>query len=211
VQLIGMLDSPFVRRVAISLRLLGLPFQHRNLSVFRGFDDVRAINPVAKVPTLICDDGFVLVESGLILDHLETLAGRSLWPAAAAERRRALRIAGLALAACEKSGQIVYERWRPADRQLEPWLARLRTQAAGAYAALEEEFASQPLPAEEARLTHAAVASAVAWRFAQLLVPDVATPQAHPALAEFTARAELQPAFVATPPDENHVASYRCD
>jgi len=34
-QLIGMLDSPFVRRVAISLRLLDLPFEHRFLSVFR--------------------------------------------------------------------------------------------------------------------------------------------------------------------------------
>lgn len=36
-QLIGMLDSPFVRRVAIALRLLDLPYEHRPLSVFRNF------------------------------------------------------------------------------------------------------------------------------------------------------------------------------
>jgi glutathione S-transferase len=92
-QLIGMLDSPYVRRVAISLRLLDLPFEHRNISVFRGFEEIRALNPVVKVPTLVCDDGLVLTESGLILEHLEDLAGRSLWPAGADEKRRALLLA----------------------------------------------------------------------------------------------------------------------
>jgi len=38
VQLIGMLDSPYVRRVAISLQLLGVRFEHRCLSVFRTFE-----------------------------------------------------------------------------------------------------------------------------------------------------------------------------
>jgi glutathione S-transferase len=46
VQLIGMLDSPYVRRAAITLRLLGLPFEHRPISVFRQYDEFAAINPV---------------------------------------------------------------------------------------------------------------------------------------------------------------------
>jgi glutathione S-transferase len=33
--LIGMFDSPFVRRVAVSMKLLGMPFEHRNWSVGR--------------------------------------------------------------------------------------------------------------------------------------------------------------------------------
>src|SRR6478609_7586413 len=94
-QLIGMLDSPYVRRVAITLRLLDLPFEHRNISVFRGFETIRTINPVVKVPTLVCADGLVLTESGLIIEHLQDLAGRSLWPADAEDRRRALHVAGL--------------------------------------------------------------------------------------------------------------------
>jgi len=44
-QLIGMLDSPYVRRVAISLELLGLPFEHRSISVFRQFGEFAAITP----------------------------------------------------------------------------------------------------------------------------------------------------------------------
>ena len=61
-KLIGMLDSPYVRRVAVSLQLLGLSFEHQSLSVFRGFDEFRRINPVVKAPTLLCDSGVVLMD-----------------------------------------------------------------------------------------------------------------------------------------------------
>ena len=67
-RLIGMLDSPYVRRVAISLKLLGLPFEHRSISVFRQFGEFAAINPVVKAPTLVCDDGEVLMDSTLMLE-----------------------------------------------------------------------------------------------------------------------------------------------
>ena len=118
-RLIGMLDSPYVRRVAIALRLLEIPFEHDPLSVFSTFDQFSRVNPVVKAPTLVCDDGIVLMDSGLIIDHLETRAGRSLWPADLASRTRALRVTGLALAACEKVMQIYYEHnLRPAAHGL---------------------------------------------------------------------------------------------
>src|SRR5213594_3859437 len=107
-----MLDSPYVRRVAISLQLLGLRFEHRSISVFSTFAQFQQINPVVKAPSFICDDGEVLMDSTLILEYAEALAGlrRSLLPGGAVERQHVLRIIGLALAACEKSVQIVYER-----------------------------------------------------------------------------------------------------
>ncbi|HEX7435248.1 MAG TPA: glutathione S-transferase, partial [Caldimonas sp.] len=111
-KLIGMLDSPYVRRVAISFQLLGLPFAHRSVSVFRAFEEFQRINPVVKAPTLVCDDGEVLMDSTLILDYAEALAAprKSLMPSGVSARQHALRRIGLALAACEKSVQIVYER-----------------------------------------------------------------------------------------------------
>jgi len=36
-KLVGMLDSPFVRRVAISFDWLGLRFEHQSLSVFQRY------------------------------------------------------------------------------------------------------------------------------------------------------------------------------
>ena len=132
-QLVGMLDSPYVRRAAISLRLLGVPFEHRPVSVFSTFEEFRGINPVVKAPTLVCDDGTVLMDSTLVIDYAEALSGRSLMPAALAERVRALRITGLALAACEKTVQIVYEHnLRPAEKLHQPWVDRVRGQLVAA-------------------------------------------------------------------------------
>ena len=105
-QLIGMLDSPYVRRVAISLQLLGLRFEHQSLSVFRTFPQFQKINPVVKAPTFVCDDGEVLMDSTLILEYAEALARpRTLMPAKPQELQHALRVIGLALAACEKAVQ----------------------------------------------------------------------------------------------------------
>jgi glutathione S-transferase len=204
-QLIGMLDSPFVRRTAIAARLLGIPFEHRNLSVFRHYDVVRAINPAVKVPTLVCDDGTVLMESGLILDYLETLAGRSLWPAAAAERRHALRVTGLSLAACEKVVQMVIEkRVRPPELLYEGWFTRIRQQLTGTLASLESALAAEPLALEPSKIGHAAIIAAITWRCVQIKMADEVT-AVYPTLADFSARAERLPVFQAAPADEEAV------
>lgn len=205
-QLIGMLDSPYVRRVAVSLRLLGLHFEHQNLSVFRTFDQFAAINPVVKAPTLVCDDGTVLLDSTLIIDHAESLVPpeRRLMPAAVAERTHALRVVGLSLAACEKAVQIIYEQeLRPAERRHAPWVQRVTGQLAAACRALDDELARCP-PSATA-IDQAGVSSAVAWHFLQQMLPDVVPAAAHPALAAWSAQAEALPAFRAAPHGEGLV------
>ncbi|WP_418131660.1 glutathione S-transferase [Variovorax sp. 375MFSha3.1] len=199
-QLVGMLDSPYVRRTAISLRLLGVPFEHRSISVFSTFEQFSAINPVVKAPTLVCDDGSVLMDSTLIIDYAQALSGRSLLPADPARRLRELRLAGLALAACEKTVQIVYERkLRPAEKLHQPWMDRVQGQLAAAYSALEREIAAEPLPASEETMTQAGVSTAVAWAFTQLLTPDAISPTGFPVLAAYSAQAERLPVFVGAP------------
>ena len=199
-QLIGMLDSPYVRRVAISLQLLELPFEHRSVSVFRDFDEFRRINPVVKAPTLVCDDGTVLMDSGLIVEYAESMAGRSLMPATPDAHRLALRRLGLALVACEKAVQIVYEGMvRPAEKRHEPWLERIRGQLAAAWSLLEEEAQQQPLLAADGSIDQAGLTTAVTWQFTQQSLPGLVDAARHPALRDFSARAERLPAFVAAP------------
>lgn len=202
-QLIGMLDSPYVRRAAISLRLTDIPFEHRSISVFRGFDEFRAINPVVKAPSLVCDDGEVLMDSTLIIDYAQSLpaARRSLMPSGNPERQHALRLVGLALAACEKSVQLVYERdLRPASKQHEPWVQRVRGQLHAAYAALEQALRERPLACTSETIDQAGVSCAVAWQFTQMLLPQVVDVGAHPMLEAHSARAEALPEFVSLPP-----------
>lgn len=200
-QLIGMLDSPYVRRVAVSLQLLGIAFEHRSLSVFRTFEQFRQINPVVKAPTLICDDGTVLMDSTLILDYAEALAAprKSLMPPDLNERCHALRIIGLALAVCEKSVQIVYEHsLRPAEKLHEPWLLRVQGQLRAACGALEEELRRRPLASGEA-ITQAGITTAVAWHFTQMTMPERIHATDYPALQSFSELAEQLPAFRAAP------------
>ena len=200
--LIGMLDSPYVRRVAVSLQLMGLPFEHESVSVFRQMERFRALNPVIKAPTLVCEDGLVLMDSGLILDHAESLqeAVRSLMPADAAERRQALRVIGLALAACEKSVQVLYEtQLRPLDKQHLPWVERVTEQMLTAYRLLEAELQKQPLAAGSATINQAGVCAAVVWHFTQSVQPGLVRPEDFPALRDFSAAAEALPEFRRAP------------
>ena len=220
-KLIGMLDSPYVRRVAISLQLLGLRFEHQSLSVFRGFDEFRRINPVVKAPTLVCDDGEVLMDSTLILDYAQTLARpRSLLPADPVALQHCLRVVGLALAACEKAVQIVYERkLRPPEKLHEPWLGRVTSQLLAAFDAIEEELGRRPLALgrtgidqagidragidqadiDRAGIDQAGITTAVAWQFARQMVPDALPAGRYPRLAALSADAEALPEFRAAP------------
>jgi len=200
-KLIGMLDSPYVRRVAITLQRLGLPFTHEPLSVFRTFEAFSHINPVVKAPTLVCDDGTVLMDSNLIVAYAEALARpRTLWPADPATLARELRRVGLALAVMEKAVQRIYEDGlRPSEKRHEPWVARVMSQLQAALGALEVELAQQPLAAGADTIGQAGISAAVAWDFTQRMLPQAAVAATYPRLAAFSAVAEALPAFRAAP------------
>jgi glutathione S-transferase len=196
-----MLDSPYVRRVAVSLQLLGLPFEHQPISVFRTFDEFQRINPVVKAPSFVCDDGEVLMDSTLIIEYAEALAGgRSLMPSGLADRQHTLREIGLALAACEKSVAIVYERnLRPPEKLHEPWTVRLAGQLMAAYQLLEQGLSTRPLAITSAAINQAGISIAVAWQFTQQMIPDVVPATQFPAIRALSASAENLPEFRAAP------------
>ena len=201
-RLIGMLDSPFVRRVAIALDLLDVKFTHEAVSVFRHFDHFRSLNPVVKAPTLICDDGTVLMDSSLILQFVEaTLSnGRSLWVGEQIQLQHEFRAVSLALVACEKSAQAGYEtNLRPKDKQHEPWLQRVRGQLRDAFAALEREIEQRPA-LFNGKPNHASLFAAIAWQFSSSLLGELLPAASHPQLARVSQRLEQHPSFVKFPP-----------
>ena len=200
--LIGMFDSPFVRRVAISLKLRDLPFEHRNWSVGKDFERIRAYNPLGRVPTLVLDDGEVLIESGAILDYLDERAEstRRLVPAAGVARRTVLRLMAIATGAAEKGVVQVYERaFRPYEKRHEPWVERQRAQAHGALAELERHCALQPddwMVGE--RMSQADITTTCAVTFLDSAMSLVAAPEQYPALRALVTRCETLPEFAAT-------------
>lgn len=196
-QLIGMFDSPYVRRVAVSLRLSDLVFEHRNWSVGKDFDRIREYNPVGRVPTLVLDDGEVLMESSAILDWIDETVGetRALLPARGADRRRALWLMAIATGAADKGVAQLYESaFRPAEKRHEPWVARCRAQM---EAGLKELDRTSAATATEwllgAALSQADVTVTAASTF--LIEALQLDPSHYPALNERRERAEALPAF----------------
>ncbi len=200
-RLIGMLVSPYVRRVAICLEYLGVTFDHEALSVFTTFDKFHSINPVVKAPTLLCDDGELIMDSSLILQYVERLIskGRSLWPQDPANFQHDMRAVSLALAACDKSVQIVYERnLRPKSAQYEPWLNRAEGQLLAAYAGLEQEIVKRP--EAFSAFSNASITAASAWTFTQSELSAIVSTEKHPELSAMSKRFEATGLFLKYPP-----------
>jgi glutathione S-transferase len=182
--------------VAISLDLLGVKFEHDPLSVFSTFEAFSRINPVVKAPSLVLDDDSVLMDSTLIIDYFETLSTpeTKLLPQQPKALAAALRTLGLALAACEKTVQIVYEHnLRPAEKLHQPWVERVTRQLLAACAELDKQLAAQP--SQGVRPDQAAITSAVAWSFMQLMLPDVVKADDFPTLKAHAAHLEQSDLF----------------
>ena len=199
-KLIGMLDSPYVRRVAISMDVLGIEFEHCPISVFNDFDHFQQINPVVKAPTLICDDGEVLMDSSIILHYLQAthLENGTLWRSD--QLLHECRVVCLALAACDKCVQILYERnLRPQENQYEPWMTRVNSQVTAAIAALDEEVKKHP-QIFSGVLSQATISAVVAWTFIQSMLSQEVQTSCYSNLSELTERVEVMPSFLKYPP-----------
>ena len=197
--LIGLYDSPFVRRVAVAMRLYGMAYEHRPWSVFRDPDKIAPYNPLKRVPTLVADDGAVLIESAAILDWLDEQAGpeRALIAASGPERRHALKVCALASGLADKAVSLVYER-AVHDRSTPVWIERCRNQIAGALDALEADRASRDGPWWfGGKINHADIAVGCVLRFVSEAHPDVFDAARWPALAAHSEACEALPDFQA--------------
>lgn len=202
--LLGLYDSPYVRRVAIAMKHYGIPFTHESLSVFRHIDAMRPKNPLLRVPQLTTPDGTRLHESAFILDYLDELArvaGReALAPAAGALRWQVWQATGLAQAAADKAVAIAYELRRPKSLRWQEWLDRMRDQLKTAFGLLEDQLADEWLVGTS--MSHADVMAAVAVGFVRFVIPDEWQEGSLPRLEALSARLELTPDFMAVPIDE---------
>ncbi len=199
--LVGQYDSPFVRRVAIALHMLDLPFERDTRSVFADAAEMRKINPLGRIPSLILDTGEVLIDSWVILDHIDEIVGpaRALLPERGADRRRGLRIAALSAGGVDKAGAAVYERvLRPPERLHAPWIERVSAQARSALVALEAETGAGWYLGQGPSTPDIMAACMVFYM--RMRAPELFDEAHFPRLASLAARAEALPAFMSTRP-----------
>lgn len=194
--LIGQYDSPFVRRVALALRFYGIPFEHTPWSTFGDAEKIALYNPLIRVPTLVLDDGEVLIESTAILDYLDELAGpsRALIPDCGHVRREVLHICALATGLGDKAVSLLYERVLRTE-QSQRWVERCRSQVAGVLDALEEDRARHKTRFWFGdQITHADIAVACVLRISREIDAGLFDETRYPALARHAETCEaLQP------------------
>ncbi len=195
IKLIGMMDSPYVRRVAISLELYGIEFENQPLSVFSTVEAFSKINPTVKAPTLVLDNGVRLMDSSLILNYFETQADtqRKLLPVTPDTLARDLQTLGFILVAGEKAVQHVYEHnLRPAEKQHNPWIERITIQLLAAcreWNALLEDRPAATVPDQ------VAVTGTVIWTFIQSMTPHVVKAGDFNQIQSVAKSFEAQPVF----------------
>jgi glutathione S-transferase len=195
--LIGQYDSPFVRRVAIALRLYELPFEHRPWSTFGDAEKIAPFNPLRRVPTLVLDGGEALIESTAILDYLDELIGpdKAMIAPSGPERRHALKICALASGLGDKAVSLLYERVLRKD-ELKLWVERCEAQIGGVLDALEKERAAMASPYWfGTSIGHADIAVACVLRFTGEAHPGLFSATRHLALSAHAKACEALPPF----------------
>ena len=201
--LAGRYRSPFVRRVAATLKHYGMPNERRVLSTITAGDAIRAVNPLGRVPALILDSGETLIESGAILDYLDEMAGpaRALVPARGAERREVLKLVALAIGATEKGVALAYEIQRRPKHLIYPeWAEKLQGQARAGLAELDKILGLDKQWLALGRLTQADVSTVAAWDFFGNMLAGTFGAAEFPRVAALSERANRLPLFAETHP-----------
>jgi glutathione S-transferase len=201
--LYGRHASPFVRRVAVTMRLYGIAYRHVALMPF-GPDkaELAKFNPIARVPALQLADGEMLIDSAVILDYLDQMAGpdRALTPVAGPARRRVLTLLAVAHGANEKLVAALYERhFRPREAQHAPWLAACDKQVRDGFVWLNEAFVGPWFTGAE--MTQADITVAIFWLFGRPKRPRFFARLACRKLDDLAERLQATAEFQATMPE----------
>jgi glutathione S-transferase len=202
--LVGQFDSPFVRRVAVTLHHYGMPYTRNTMSVISDAAEMARINPLGRVPSLILDNGEVLIDSNAIADHLEEAAGdrANLLPPAGEERRRVLRVVAASCGVVDKAIAIVYENLFHERQQLsQTWLGRCEGQVASTVRYLESHMTGAWIAGE--RFSQADIMTGATLSYLTLRLPALFPREAYPQLAALSDRCEALPCFAACRPGAN--------
>ncbi|WP_142847593.1 glutathione S-transferase family protein [Telmatospirillum sp. J64-1] len=191
--------SPYARKVLVLLQEkgeAGARVAVVQTDPWASPEDLLAVNPASKVPSLETDDGWSLGESWAIAEYLDAvLPGPRLLPAEGEARWRELRLAAMAQALTDAAFDAAIESRRPEGERSPGWVARQMAAAVRMIAALESEAEILAGGFGLGALSVGAALDYVAFRHADLQWRETA-----PRLAAWHAEIIRRPSFQATDP-----------
>ncbi|MFN4309532.1 MAG: glutathione S-transferase [Ferrovibrio sp.] len=192
--------SPYVRKVVIMALETGLDAKIERIPAattpIAQNPDVARANPIAKVPTLVADDGLHLFDSRVICEYLDTLhAGKKFFPADAS-RWAVLRQQALGDGLLDAALLVRYEGFlRPEDKRWSDWADGQMKKVLGAMAEIEKLA-----PSFGDRVDIGTVSIACALGYLDFRFGDMNWRQKYPQTAAWAARFFERPSVKATVP-----------
>jgi glutathione S-transferase len=200
-KLVGPWFSGPTRRVGVTLKLLGMPFEHLALHAYLQRDAVQLYSPMGKVPALLLDDGRTLFNSWNMIDYLHELVGpeRALLPPAGVLRQETLNHVGTADAIYGKLTSLYDESLRPAEARVPSLTERWTEQVRVGFNMLEAAAGTGWLVG--GTLSQADIFTVIVYETASRgLLPNEVHGAAYPRLQALTERAFQLAAFSETSP-----------
>jgi glutathione S-transferase len=198
-KLFGSPGSPFARKVRIVLAEKNIPHE---FVVARGAapgSPVPDYNPLAKVPTLLRDDGRGLYDSPVIVEYLDAVgSGPKLIPTQFEARIEVKRWEALGDGITEAAVNINHEYREPAEKQrARAWFERQQLKIDRGLAIMNNDLGEAAFCHGDA-FTLADIAAGYALDYLDFALPDFAWRKTHPALAKLSARLAVRPSFSTT-------------
>lgn len=136
-KLLGSSTSPYVRKCRVAVIELGLSKDVEHLNVPPTSDEIKAANPLLKVPALVLDNGESLFDSRIILRYLNESVGGPLYPSGhwGIQRRETMAEGVLDAALLLRAENAS----RPEDKRWDGWIETQSTKINRALDAMERE------------------------------------------------------------------------
>lgn len=192
--------SPYARKVRVTAAEAGCAaaFELVTVDTWKPGAALEACNPLARVPTLVCEDGLVLYDSPVICEYLDATCSSALLPASGQRRWDVLRLQALADGLMDLAVERFVELARPASRRDASWLDRTDRGIRRIVAGIDAQVLS-----DADRPDLGGIALACALGYLDLRYPELAWRGMHPALARWMHRWEARPSMASTrPPQE---------
>jgi glutathione S-transferase len=193
--------SPYVRKVMIVAHELDLLNRFETVpcatTPTKTNPALALINPIAKVPTLLLDDGVALFDSPVICEYLASLSdAQTMFPPVGQARWQALRGQALGDGILDAALLVRYETLRPENYRSPEWIDAQMAKIVTALPILEAEAAAMANRVDIGTVTIACTLSYLDLRYAEL-----GWHEKYPALASWFETFSKRPSFKATAPE----------
>ena len=200
-KLVGSFTSPYVRKVRVALIEKQISHDFVNDPPWGADSHVTDYNPLGKVPALITDNGDVLFDSTILLEHIELLnAAPALLPS---DKKAALQVKQLVILAdgiTDAGVSVLLESRRPPEKQSSDWVARQHAKIERGLAALDARVAGKTW-LHGNMFSAADIAAGCMLFWLEFRLPQINW-RKYPALADLSGRLAVRPSFVQTIPHD---------